>query len=75
MLIQKIQEGYVVASDDGLFLLVLGKNVECKFANQWLCLVLGDFYSGFGAEPLEPGCLDVFSIRNDRNTTWVHVSP
>jgi len=60
-----IREGNVIASADGLFLLVLGKDdVRCS-ADTWLCLVLGDFYDGIGAEPHEPGSLNVFSIRVD----------
>lgn len=63
----------MVASDDGLYLLVIGKESERGSADQWLCMVLGDFYQGNGAEPHEAGHLDVFSIRVDMN--WERVAP
>ncbi len=67
-----IREGHVIASDDGLFLLVLGRS-ERGSADQWLCMVLGDFYQGLGSEPHSPGHLDVFSIRVD--SAWEVVAP
>jgi hypothetical protein len=67
-----IGAGDVVSSADGLYLLILGKDEHRCSADQWLCLVLGDFYDGVGAEPHEPGKLDVFSIRVDM--TWQVVS-
>lgn len=68
-----IREGYVLASDDGLYLLVLGRDEGRGSADQWLCMVLGDFYQGIGAEPHEPGHVDVFSMRVDMS--WEVVSP
>ena len=59
-----IQEGSVVASYDGLYLLVLDRGAD---NDQWLCLVLGDFYQESDLTPLEPGCLDMFSICVDTN--------
>jgi hypothetical protein len=68
-----VEEGHVVASDDGLVLLVLGRDDSRGSADQWRCLVLGDFFEGAGALPHEPGHVELFSIRADM--AWQRVAP
>ncbi len=69
----RVSEGHVVASSDGLFLLVLGRDDRRGSSDQWRCLVLGDFYEGRGAMAHRAGKVELFSIRADM--TWEQVSP